>query len=410
MKISKEECTMKRWGDIDIPDGTLYIFEEIEGCNFPFQLYIPFDMNDNPDIILASRTPDLNPKLTFDEMIIDAAYGYNPNKKKKVLKGPNPVGRFLSYNLGNICLMPVIPRAVGIEAPYLSYKVYNNIFDEAYDAIDENRSGISKDDVEKFRDLHLQVVRMIEVAVEYLKEQNINVDDKVILSGYSAAAKFSMFFSALHPELVKAVVVGGTGGNNMIPDASLNLNYPLGVSDIPGFDYETFKQIPQFYYIGEIDYNDLTKFKTKYELLPENERIEGKSPYVKDVSGNKIPRRNDGIKGYHDEVRDGKVVHIQEDIPFDKLDFELDENGEYQMAYDGGYYTLEQVKYIVKNIGSNPQVRFDKMKQYYDELGINSIFKKYPGDHQSVFNSEEIFEDIEKFYDSIHNSKNNALK
>ena len=103
-------------------------------------------------------------------------------------------------------------------------------------------------------------------------------------------------------------------------------------------------------------------------------------------------------------------MHIQEDIPFDKLDFELDENGEYQMAYDGGYYTLEQVKYIVKNIGSNPQVRFDKMKQYYDELGINSIFKKYPGDHQSVFNNEEIFEDIEKFYDSIHNSKNNTLK
>ena len=406
MKITEKEYTMKRGGNLDIPDGIIYVFEEIDGCNFPFQLYIPNKINENPDVIVASRTPRLKSKLNFEEIVSDAAYSYNPNRKEFIPNGPNPIGRLLSYNLGNICLMPVIPRAIGIEAPYLSYKVYNNIFDEAYDAIDKKESRITKDDVEKFRDLHLQVEKMIKIAIKYLKEKKINVNERVIMTGFSAAAKFSIFFSALHPSLVKGIIAGGTGGNNIIPDKNLNLTYPLGVSDIQNFDFESFSQIPQFYFIGDTDYNDLTKFKTNYELLPEEEREENKSPYVKDVCGNKIPKRNDGIKAYHDEERNGKIVHIQEDIPFDKLDFDLDENGDYQLAFDGGYYTLEQVKYIIENIGHNPQIRFDKMKLYYDELGFNSIFKKYHGDHNSVFENDNLYEDITNFYNSLCKEKN----
>ena len=83
-------------------------------------------------------------------------------------------------------------------------------------------------------------------------------------------------------------------------------------------------------------------------------------------------------------------------IPFDKLDFELDENGNYQMAYPG-YYTLEQIEYIVKNIGTNPQIRVDNIKNIYEDLGVKAVFKKYPGDHLTVFSNKELFMDVIDF-------------
>lgn len=379
MEIEKYEYKMKR-GGIKC-DGTMYVFFNVSGISLPFQLYIPHDISEMPDLIVANRTPRTMTDVSFEESI-------NVCRND----GPNPIGRLLSYDLKNPCLMPIIPRTIGIDASYLGYNIYHNIFDEAYEAIEKNKIKFTKEDIKKFENLDDQIYKMIEYSILFLKSKNINVDDKVIMTGYSAAAKLSIFFSALHPNLVKTIIAGGTGGNNIIPDASLGLTYPLGVSDIKGFDFEKFSQINQFYYIGNDDYNDLTKYKTRYETFIED----GKEKYIKDADGNTIPKRNDGLKGYHSEVRNGKSVYISDMIPFDKLDFELDENGNYQMAYPG-YYTLEQIEYIVKNIGTNPQIRFDNIKNIYEDLGVKAVFKKYSGDHITVFSNKELFMDVIDF-------------
>lgn len=44
---------------------------------------------------------------------------------------------------------------------------------------------------------------MIKYAINYLKSINVNVDNRVIISGYSEGAKFASHFSLLHPELIK---------------------------------------------------------------------------------------------------------------------------------------------------------------------------------------------------------------
>ena len=53
--ITEEEYTMKRWSDKK--DGVLYCIEglEKEGINFPFQIYIPNDLSDTPDLIIERK-------------------------------------------------------------------------------------------------------------------------------------------------------------------------------------------------------------------------------------------------------------------------------------------------------------------------------------------------------------------
>ena len=381
MKIDKSRFVMKRRGMEDDYDGDLYYFSDLEeyNINFPFQLYIPDKMNSNPDLVMAIRTPSTSFSETFDEAIELAKNG-----------GFNPAIRVLTYRLGNICLMPVIPRTRGIYSSYLGYNMYNNYFDTAYKLSDNKEINFTREDIDKFRDLHIQVYNMIKIAQDYIKKDlAIDIDDKIIITGYSASAKFAQFFSALHLDVVKAIIAGGTGGNHLLFDDSLS--YPLGVKDIPDFDKEKFKRIKQFYYMGDNDYNDSTKFKTNFE----QEMVNGELDVVRDVHGNAIIKRNDGIKSYHDEIREGSTVHVPEDIPFDKIDFVLDENGDYQLGYaEDGMYTLEQVIYIVNNLGYNTQIRFDKMKEIYQKEGVNAIFNKYRGDHQTVYDDERLFDDI----------------
>lgn len=58
---------------------------------------------------------------------------------------------------------------------------------------------------------------MIKYAINYLKSINVNVDNRVIISGYSEGAKFASHFSLLHPELIKFVIAGGTSGCISMP-------------------------------------------------------------------------------------------------------------------------------------------------------------------------------------------------
>ena len=389
MEFIKEDYIMKRWGET--PDGEIYTFSNIEGINLPFQVYIPYNVKDNPDLILGMKTPP-----EFNTKTLEEAIEINYNT------GINPLLRMLSYGNNNVCLIPNIPRTVGLQTSYLSYYIYHNDFSLVDEAREKGKTIFSKEDVNKFIDLDKQVAKMIDFTVEYLHGMGINVDDKVIGCGYSAAAKFVIGFSALHTDKVKAIVAGGTGGNHIIPDKNANLTFPLGVSDID-FNEEEFKNIKQFYFIGDNDYNDLTMYLPKYEENPN--RQPGESPFLKDFIGNNIAKRNDGLKGYHEEERHDKKVLIPDYIPFDKIEFDLDENGDYQVAFKG-YYTKEQIDYIVNNLGNNIQIRYDKMKDLYlNTYHVDALFNRYKGDHETVFDDSRLYEDVNNFINELNNTK-----
>ena len=76
---------------------------------------------------------------------------------------------------------------------------------------------------------------MIKYAINYLKSINVNVDNRVIISGYSEGAKFASHFSLLHPELIKFVIAGGTSGCISMPVTNIGeytFSYPTGISDL----------------------------------------------------------------------------------------------------------------------------------------------------------------------------------
>lgn len=120
--------------------------------------------------------------------------------------------------------------------------------------------------------LDLQLVEMIHDAKNILKLLKIDVQDKIFMSGFSASATFTNRFSFLHPDKIQALAIGGFNGELMLPKNEINgikLNYPIGTNDFEKlfsrqFDFETYKLIPQFIYMGALDENDAVQFDDAY--------------------------------------------------------------------------------------------------------------------------------------------------
>ena len=169
--------------------------------------------------------------------------------------------------------------------------------------------------------IDIQLINMINDIKERLSKSNVFIDEKVILDGFSASAKFVTRFALLHPEIVKLVIAGGVSGNCILPIRELDgerLLYPIGcgnIDEITDNKIELFKQIQQFYYMGELDIDN--------------------DPFRVNVDGSLV---------FHGTI-------------------EKDE--------------AEQLNRIV---GSKMMPdRWNKTQQFYYALGVNAIFKTYDG-------------------------------
>lgn len=319
-------------------------FENINPeIKLPFLLCIPNTINEDCSLILNGITSDIRTtKIDKDGNELYGDGSYNDSIKEALNVGMNmyfsPIYKKLSLNYGNPILIPIIPRCMALYTGYLGYDVYHENFAKAIEGYQQGWSGFSEDDLEKFRNLDNQICYMINYSINYLETNGINVDDKVIATGYSASSKFVNYFSALHPDKVKMIIGGATGGLCIIPN--LEYTYPLGFKDICKEKLDLFKDIPQFYYIGESDQNDPSK---------------------------------------------------------PALNSKKDENGNYTLR-SGGYYSLEQTHIIHDEISSDVQKRFDINKNMYYLNGVNSVFKKYKGDHQ--IKDDTLEADIIEFYEN----------
>ena len=111
-------------------------------------------------------------------------------------------------------------------------------------------------------------------AEDKLKERNIKIENRYILTGFSATGTFVNRFTLIHPEKVKALVAGGLNGLLMLPIDSLKnepLRYPIGTADliqITGRDFlrEQFLNTPQFYFMGKLDDNDAVTYDDAFDL------------------------------------------------------------------------------------------------------------------------------------------------
>jgi dienelactone hydrolase len=121
--------------------------------------------------------------------------------------------------------------------------------------------------------LDLQLVAMIKHAQGLFKDNGVPVKQKVLMTGFSASAKFATKFAALHPDVVHALSAGGVNGVSILPVSSLKnrvLRYPVGVSDMKEltgepFDVESYKKVRQFIFMGAKDTNDITEFRDAFD-------------------------------------------------------------------------------------------------------------------------------------------------
>lgn len=337
-------------------EGTTYILpkNEEKGYNFEIAVFVPKNCKQDTTLLMRSCNTGGNVPIHLDEAIKIA--------EESTYARPNP-GALLASELNMPVMIPLIPRIRGYYTQAFGSYIYNN--DVSYLIEDQAKrkqeDRLTEEEIkevkEKTKDLDIQVVSMIKEAKKFLKTLNITVDEKVITTGYSAGSKFANYFTALHPELVKACIVGGTSGLGILPISEyqgVKLNFPLGVADIKDFNYEEFIKVPQLHYIGTEDYNDPAMPLPIFE---------------KDSEGNYIIDENHARKPIRNEQ--GDVVP------------ELDQDGKMIVRYKENY-TSEEFEIIQSLLGTNPQNRFKTNEAIYKALGVDARFERFNGNHQTV--------------------------
>lgn len=192
--------------------------------------------------------PNNTGKLS-DSMPLHRAYAID-------LAAVSSVGNNVSTELKVPLLVPVFPR------PASQPLTYTHALDR--DVMLEQQPALKR--------LDLQLLQMIGDARGVLSALGIQVQEKVLMTGFSASASFINRFSLIHPERIKALAIGGFNGELMFPQGELDgvkLNYPLGTYDFERlfgkkFDMQAFRNLPQYVYMGELDENDAVQFDDAY--------------------------------------------------------------------------------------------------------------------------------------------------
>jgi len=224
-------CSSITTPSITTTEETLEKFEadSAKGFHWPYYLYVPSTIESSHILVITNNTG-----YTSDDFSVhDQAAQLLVNWKKSLAK-------FLGCPL----LVPVFPR------PY----DYNEAgYTHALDEVSLTDTSIV------YHRLDLQLIAMIEDAISRLDEREIDLEDTILMWGFSASGMFANRFTALHPERVKAAAIGSPGGWPIAPVAEyegVELNYPIGIADLfqlvgYSFDMENFKNTPLYFYLGD---------------------------------------------------------------------------------------------------------------------------------------------------------------
>lgn len=190
--------------------------------------------------------------------------GFVDDRHKKHMRSAYDMIRFgqsnrIARKLGTPLLIPCFDR------PKADWQVYTH-------ALDRDTLLCEKYPLVR---IDKQLNFMIDDAKKFLAAQNIYVQDKVLLNGFSASGSFVNRFTALYPERVAAVAAGGINDMAILPMENLQGNelvYPVGIADIKQiagleFDSSAYALVPQYYYMGADDENDTLPFDDAFSLL-----------------------------------------------------------------------------------------------------------------------------------------------
>ncbi len=235
-----------------------------KGFAYPYYLYIPAGLRQETAknkthslLVIPNNTGTGDDDLNVHEQHV----------KQKMFQAALVFGK-----LNVPVLMPVFPR------PKTDWKIYTHAIDR--DSLLTERA--------EYKRFDLQLLAMIENTRQRFAKENVKIDEKVLLYGYSAAGMFVNRFAFLHPDQVKAVASGSPGGWAIAPIEKFNdktLRYPVGTGDfkkVSGakFDLKSLQNLPFFIFMGDKDENDSLVFSDGYEEEDKNVvfQLFGKNP------------------------------------------------------------------------------------------------------------------------------------
>lgn len=254
--------------------GTYYKFESNpeKGFYFPYYVYLPRDYkkNDASFMVVESNNSGSSDNLIVHEgSVIYSVSNFSYGKK-------------MAERLNMPFLMPVFVR------PETNWSDYTHDLDRSslLAKLTEDEKAL----MGNYEDIDQQLIAMIDDAISQLSTGDYQINDKILMTGYSASAKFANKFSLLHPERIQAMVIGGINAATMIPVDSykgITLNYPNGTADykeITGrdFDADAYADIKQMFIMGADDDNDVTLYRDGWD---ENEAQTWWNVMGKDMMG-----------------------------------------------------------------------------------------------------------------------------
>lgn len=221
-----EEITLNGYAEFSYSLGGKEFSIYVSFIDLPYILVIPSDIKD--DVILALEVSNIESNILLE--VIDNGLKTAYNLTKNLVEFSAPV------------LIPLLP----------SFK-YGPYFQQ----LSKECFELDKDDV-NYR-IDLQVLELLEKVRYKIKEdKGIDIDSKIFLNGYSSSGVFAQRFALLHPNIIDTLCIGGASGS--IPFPTLELGYPLGISDykqLTGneFDLKSYSEIKHRYYVGSLECN-----------------------------------------------------------------------------------------------------------------------------------------------------------
>lgn len=325
-----EKCDINFIEDINNLQNGGYLIEVSDnaslGFNYPYLLFIPTNVNVDSRIIVEGANTD---KAV---LINDLNDDKNPIAKsisevKRNFSGGHPIKKINEETANYPFLYPLFPRLRYKDKSFYNHMLSSNTMFLEETEKDAKKLGIYRTD--------LQLIEMINDARNRLEQQGLNIDEKVIMYGFSASAKFVNRFTLLHPEIVKCAFAAAMGGTITLPLGELNgekLLWPLGignVEEITGEKLEIYKKNPQFYLQGLLDTNDCYKPNDsgtcRYEgILQDDEAIQMYKFLGKSMNEERWPKTNEIISTLDSSITllscdDDHKPHMLNDVIKEKL-------------------------------------------------------------------------------------------
>ena len=232
------------------------------GFNFPYYLFIPQGIDLNKSVHLLVEP--CNTGVSRSRKSLD--------RKTKALAEASHA-TLIAKRLRVPLLVPVFPRP-GSD-PWLvpvSPKPGSDQWQTYTHALDRDTLLIRDGDLKR---IDLQLINMIAHAQRLLRHNNMKVNEKVSMNGFSASGTFANRFLILHPTVVRAVATGGVNGIPTFPTDrwdDVPMRYPVGIADVKEiadieFDGAAYKRVSQYIYMGVLDDNDTVVYQDGYEAV-----------------------------------------------------------------------------------------------------------------------------------------------